>query len=183
MRRLLHSLLLAVGLLVASAPAPAHADTTVTTTVAANSTGDVIGSATFTRTASGGTDTLRIHLSVSAGISESHVCLSSQPFTSRVNPGSCPYSLGATGTTADYTIDLGSAYEGQPVYAQVHVVSKGATAYAGWHAGSPFYGNVEVRADLPGTTVPVGMAGSLGLALLLAVSLLLAHRQRVPAKA
>jgi hypothetical protein len=172
---------LAGGLLLAAVGPAAAAATTASADVGAGSTGAKVGTATFTRTAaSGGTETLAVNLSVPGGITESTVCLSAQPFTSRVSPGQCPYKLGATGTSASYSINLGSTYAGKPLYAQVHVVTNGDTAFAGWQSGNPFYGNVQLAAALADTTVPVLPVGGLLTAALAAAGLagLLARRRR-----
>ncbi|MCA1845044.1 MAG: hypothetical protein LC792_17985 [Actinobacteria bacterium] len=167
--RLAAAVLAVSGLAMAAPGSAAGADTTGTVTagIAAGSDGATVGQAVFTRTTTGSGETLQIDLSVAGGIKESHVCLSATPFTDRRPPGSCPYQQGETGTTARYTIDLGTTYAGRPVYAQVDVVTGADTAYAGWHAGQPFYGNVEVAATGEATAVPVGTIGAVGLALLL----------------
>lgn len=141
----------------------------VTSPIQAGNNHQTVGSATFTRSDNGdGTETLTVDISVSGGITEDHLCLSHTAYTSRVSPGSCPYAhpnLG--GATSDqFVVDLGSDYVGQTIYAQLHVVTQGQTAYAGWHAGNPFYGNVAIDAQsegvptapLLGTFAPIGLA-------------------------
>ena len=154
---------------VTAAPAGAGAQTTtttVTTNIKAGSKGTKVGEATLERRRSAGTQSLTVTLSVPGGIKESHICISSEPYTRRIPPGQCPYAQGATGTSAVYTIDLGSRTG--PVYVQAHVVTGSETAYAGWQPGgggaSAFYGNVAV-ADPggEGTPVPVGAIGVLAL--------------------
>ena len=131
------------ALAVAGAAPAAAADSTVQADIRAGADGVLVGSANFQRTvASGGSETLTLVMSVPNGIKESHVCLSDQPFTNRVSPGRCPFSQGKTGTTASYTIPLGTTYAGRTVHVQAHVVTRGDTAYAGWQPG--FYGEVAV---------------------------------------
>ena len=129
---------------VTAAPAAA-ATTTLTVDIRAGADGVLVGSANFQRTvASDGSDTLTLVLSVPGGIKESHVCLSDQPFTKRVSPGRCPFSQSSTGTSASYTIPLGTTYAGRTVHVQAHVVTKGNSAYAGWQPG--WFGEVAVPA-------------------------------------
>lgn len=155
---------------------PVHAETGTTTVDIKVSTGnkaEVVGTATFTRSINAdGTETLTIDLSVPGGIDESHVCLSGEPFTSRVAAGSCAYAQGSTGTTARYVIPLGTTYVGDPLYAQVHVVTGDNTAFAGWQDGNPFYGNVRIEAVIGTNPVPaVNLIGGVTLTLLLSVGL------------
>jgi hypothetical protein len=154
-------------------------DTTVTSDIRANSEGNLVGTAQLQRSAaSDGTETLSLHMSIPGGITESSVCLAAQPFTSRASPGSCPYAQGATGTTADYQIALGTSDSGQTLYVQAHAVTQGNTAYVGWQAGQPFFGNVAVAAP-SSTPVPVGALGGLGLALLGGAAFLTRRRHPV----
>jgi hypothetical protein len=151
----------------------------VTSPIGAGNNNQNVGSATFTRSAdNSGNETLTVDISVPGGIAEDHLCLSTTAFTSRVSPGQCAYAhqnLG--GATSDqYVVDLGTTYFGQTLYAQLHVAtSNGATAYAGWQPGSPFYGNVAIdavakgvpAAPLLGGFMPLGLAvlfiGGIGL--------------------
>ena len=149
---------------------PASAAGSITVDVLAGNTAAKVGTATFTRSLqSNGSETLTVHFAVPGGIEASHVCLQAQPFSGRVSPGQCPYTQGATGTSADYTIDLGRTYVGRDLFVQASVVTNNTTAFAGWLDGSPFYGNVRLAADA--ATVPVGALGGLALALILAVAL------------
>jgi hypothetical protein len=158
------ALLLTLG---AAAPAGAESTTTtVTSAIRSGAKGTTVGQATFERTRTAEGQTLTVTLSVPAGIDESHVCISSQPFTQRATAGQCPYTQGATGTTAVYTIDLGSM--AGTIYVQAHVVIGDETAYAGWQpgrgGGASFYGNVAVEdPGGEGTPVPVGAIGVLAL--------------------
>jgi hypothetical protein len=170
MRRLIGSFALALfGLMFLAGPATAD-PSPVTSPIQAGADQQTVGSATFTRTAnSDGTETLTVDLSVPGGIDEDHLCLSSSPFTARIAPGQCAYShenLG--GATADqYVINVGTAYIGKTIYAQLHVATSGGdTAYAGWQPGKPFYGNVAIdplpvagvpAAPLLGTWMPAGL--------------------------
>jgi hypothetical protein len=174
---------LAIGAFVAVIATPAWGqDTSVSTDIRANSEGNLVGSAQLQRSAaSDGTETLNLHMSIPGGIGESHVCLAAAPFASRVPPGSCPYSQGATGTTADYQIPLGASYASRTLYVQAHAVTLGDTAYAGWQSGSPFFGNVAVPAASAPTEVPAGTFGGLVLALLLGAALLMLRKQRAGA--
>jgi hypothetical protein len=151
----------------------------VTSPIGAGNNNQNVGSATFTRSAdNSGNETLTVDISVPGGIAEDHLCLSTTAFTSRVSPCQCAYAhqnLG--GATSDqYVVDLGTTYFGQTLYAQLHVAtSNGATAYAGWQPGSPFYGNVAIdavakgvpAAPLLGGFMPLGLAvlfiGGIGL--------------------
>jgi len=150
---------------------PASADPSpVTSPIEAGNTHTVVGSATFTRTENGdGTETLTVDISVPGGITEDHLCLSDTAFTSRVPPGQCAYShSNLNGATTDqFVVNVGSTYLGETIYAQLHVVTQGETAYAGWQDGTPFYGNVAIdpvapgvpAAPLLGAWMPVGLAG------------------------
>lgn len=170
LRRLL---IVAAGLVASIAVGlqPASADQSpVTSPIQAGNNAQTIGSATFTRTAdSSGNETLTVDLSVQGGIAEDHLCLSDTAYTSRVSPGQCAYAhQGLNGATTDeFVVDLGSTYFGKTVYAQLHVATTdGQTAYAGWQAGNPFYGNVAIdavaegvpSAPLLGSWLPVGLA-------------------------
>ena len=139
-----------VVLVVGSSPASADGNPAVEQIKAGND-GQVVGTATFTRTNNPGDgETLTVSLTVPLGMDEAHLCLSATPFTERVSPGSCEHKhedLG--GVPADeFVVDLGTTYEDEPVYAQLHVTtSSGETAYAGWvqaAGGGAFYGNVRV---------------------------------------
>lgn len=166
------------------AAVPAHAATETTTAdIESGSDAALIGTATFTRTSSDdGSESLSVHLSVAGGITESHICLSDAPFTSRASAGQCPYSQGNTGAAADYTIPVGTTYAGRAVYVQAHVVNQGNTAYAGWQPGKPFFGNVAVAAAADETPVPPGAAGGIGLAVLVALGMIGAKRWRSAAQ-
>ena len=176
-RRALAGVAISIFIAVVATPALAQ-DTLVNPDIRANSSGDLVGSARLSRSAaSDGTETLTLAMTVPAGISESSVCLAAAPFTSRSSPGQCPYGQGNTGTAANYQIPLGTSYAGKTLYVQAHVVTRADTAYAGWQAGSPFYGNVAVAA--PGSTpVPAGALGGVGLALLVGIAALLLRRPR-----
>jgi hypothetical protein len=145
-------------------PVAARADgtsTTVTSPIRAGNDGHVVGSATFTRTRTSSGQRLAIVLTVDGGISSSHVCVSDHAFTAKNSPGQCPYTTGAAPSSVSYDIDLGSATG--TVYVQAHVfTAQGESAYAGWHAGNPFYGNLAI-ADPggDGTPVPIGAVGAL----------------------
>jgi hypothetical protein len=155
---------------------------TITSDIRAGNNAQQIGTAVVTR--EDGADrrkideVLTVHLDVSETIDESHVCLSSSPFTARVAPGSCPFRHGSSGTNDRYEIDLGDTYAGETLFAQVHVASAGETAYVAWHAGTPFYGNLEVPDPAAETSVPTGAFGGLGLAALLGGGLVLLNRRR-----
>jgi MYXO-CTERM domain-containing protein len=153
---------------------------TVTSPISAGNNADKIGTATFTRTLnSDGTTTVTVVGQVSDGIKESHLCYSDTgPFTSRVSAGQCPVGQGNTGTSVSYTVNFPASDASKPLYFQFHVVSKGNTAYAGWHSGSPFYGNVQVDPAEAGTPVPVGTVGGIGLAAVAGVALLVGLRRR-----
>jgi hypothetical protein len=178
MKRVLVALV-AVGLL--SWPAVAQADgaTTVTSPIKAGSDAITVGSATFTRTtAADGSSVVTVHGSVPGGISESHLCYSTQPFTSRVSPGGCQLSQGNTGSVVDYRVTFTGADATATIYFQFHVVTKGDTAFAGWQRGSPFYGNVAMDAPASSTSVPVGAFGGMGLAAAAAIALAVTSRRR-----
>lgn len=121
----------------------------VTSTIQAGNSGTTVGTATFTRTANAdGTETLTVDLTVPGGINDDHLCLSATAFTSRISPGQCQYqhtNLGGV-TTDQFVENVGSTYVGETIYAQLSVTTQGNTAFAGWHPGSPFYGNVAIDA-------------------------------------
>ena len=172
----------ALGVLALASPAGAE-ELTIEETISAGTDKVAIGTATFTRTTTEDGETLTVHMDVAAGIDESSICLSDQPFTSRLAPGGCDYKQDATGTTADYVIDLGTAYLGETLYVQAHVVSGEDTGFAGWVDGNPFFGNVEVRV-VGSAVVPVGAVGGLGLGLMAAGLLgAVSLRRRSPATA
>ena len=152
----------------------------MTVDVATGSDGIVVGTATFTRTIDGdGNEALQIALDVEGEISESAVCLSDQPFTSRVTRGKCPYQL-ANGSTS---IDLGTAYAGETLYVQLSVVIGDETAFAGLVSARPPYGNVELSAAAAVPLPPIGL-GALGLPALVGAAVLLAQiRSRRRARA
>ncbi len=142
----------------------------VTSPIQAGNNHTTVGSATFTRSANGdGTETLTVQLSVPGGIAQDHLCLSDTAFTSRVSPGQCPYAHESlNGATSDtFTVNVGTAYLGKTIYAQLHVATTdGQTAFAGWQAGNPFYGNVAIdalpvagapAAPLLGRWMPLGL--------------------------
>ena len=159
--------LLLAGLVIAGItllPAPAHAEdtsTTVTSPMRAGNDGHTVGSATFTRTRTATSQRLSVTITVDGGINTSHLCLSDHAFTSKASPGQCPYSTGSAPQTVTYDIDLGSATG--TLYVQAHAfTAAGETAYAGWTAGKPAYGNLAI--DDPGgdgTPVPIGAIGAL----------------------
>ena len=147
---------LATFLLLVVGPSPASADgNPVVEEIRAGNDAQLVGTATFTRTAdSDGGETLTVNLNVPLGMEEAHLCLSATAFTSRVSPGSCEYKHEELdGAPTDvFVVDLGTTYEGAPLYAQLHVTtSSGETAYAGWttsEGGGAFYGNVRVDSTL-----------------------------------
>jgi hypothetical protein len=149
----------------------------VVSDVRAGDDGVVVGTARFSRVSVEGGQRLRILVEVPGGIDETHVCLSTEPFTQRAAAGSCPYTQGATGTTASYDIALPAQYVGRTVHVQLHVVTGDETAFAGWRQGNPFYGTVAVDDPTPSTEVPVGAAGIAVLAGVLAAGAGLAHRR------
>lgn len=164
--------LVAVGLLAWPAVAYADSSTTVSSSIKAGSDAVTVGSATLTRTtAADGSSVVVVHGSVPQGISESHLCYSTKPYTSRVSPGQCQLSQGNTGSTVDYQVTLTGADATATVYFQFHFATKGDTAYAGWQPGNPFYGNLAVDAPASPTPVPVGAYGGMGVAALAAVGL------------
>ena len=159
-----------VAPLALSMPSAVADPSPVTSTIGAGNDDQPIGSATFTRSAdNNGNETLTVDISLSSGgIAEDHLCLSTTAYTSRQSPGSCAYAhqnLGGV-TTDEFVVDLGQSYFGQTIYAQLHIAtSNGQTAYAGWHDGNPFYGNVAIdavaqgvpSAPLLGTWAPIGL--------------------------
>lgn len=163
----------AAGLLASVAfglPSASADQSPVTSPIQAGNDHQTVGTATFTRAADDtGHETLTVDISVGGGIAEDHLCISDTAFTSRVSPGQCQYSHeGLNGATTDqYVIDLGTTYFGKTLYVQLHIAtSDGQTAYAGWQAGTPFYGNVAIdqiaegvpSAPLLGSWLPVGLA-------------------------
>lgn len=98
--------------------------------------------------------TVLVHIETDTPMTESSVCVSTSPFTSRIPPGSCPFKQGATGTTATYRIDTGIA-DSAAIYLQIHVAIGGQTAFPGWTAGNPFFGNVLIRPIPPVLSVDV----------------------------
>jgi hypothetical protein len=152
----------------------------VTSDIRAGSKGDLVGTAEFQRMVGpDGTESLSVRLSIPAGIRESHLCISREPYASRVPPGTCPANEQNGEATATYLFPLPASYSGRAAYVQAHAVTAGGeTAYAGWQSGSPFYGNVAVPAVGAATEVPVGSLGGLGLALLLGAALLMLRKQR-----
>jgi len=151
-------------------PAAVADPSPVTVSIGAGNTDTPVGSPTFTRAENNdGTETLTVDLSVQPGINEDHLCLSDTAFTSRIPPGQCAYShTNLGGATSDQFVEnIGSSYVGKTLYAQLHVATAdGQTAFAGWHAGNPFYGNVAIdpvapgvpAAPLFGSWAPIGMA-------------------------
>jgi hypothetical protein len=104
--------------------------------------GEEIGSATVTRTDGSTHDTIVVEYTVTGGYTESQLCVSADPFTSRVPPGSCEYKDTVGGTSGSYTLTVGAT---EVVYLQLHITTRsGETAYVGWLHGNPAYGNVEV---------------------------------------
>ncbi len=165
--------LLSIGAL--AGPALGESSST-TVDVAAGADGVVVGTATFTRTSDAdGNETLDIELAVEGGISESAVCLSDEPFTSRLPRGRCPYRLGADGAT--YSIDLGTAYAGETTYVQVSVATGDETAFAGLVSANPPYGNVELAATAAVPLPPTALGG-LALPALLGATVLLGQVAR-----
>jgi hypothetical protein len=151
----------------------------VTSPIDAGNDRVTVGSATLARTrSSDGKESLQIDASVPGGVKESHVCYGSSPYSSRVQPGQCPLSQGQTGAAAHYTVDLGTAFVSSTVYIQLHVATGSDTAYAGWQQGNPYYGNVAVDAVSSDASLPVGVAGGAGLALLLGLGLLATARRQ-----
>lgn len=152
----------------------------ITVDLRAGNNATAVGTATFTRTTNAtGEETLTVDLSVPAGIDESHVCLSAEPFSSRQPPGSCPYAQGATGTTARFVIPLGRTYVGEPMHVQASVVTDDSTAFAGWRDGNPFFGSVRIEAVIGTVEAAAGnVIGVVALGSLLSVSLLVAVARR-----
>jgi MYXO-CTERM domain-containing protein len=181
-RRLISCMAIALGAtaLVAGPASATTATRTVTSPIKTGSDAKTVGTATFTRTLNNdGTTTVTVVGQVGDGIKESHLCYSDTgPFTSRVSPGSCPLGQGDTGTSVTYSVSFPASDASKPLYFQFHLVSKGNTAYAGWHSGSPFYGNVQVDPAEAGTPVPVGTVGGIGLAAVAGVALLVGLRRR-----
>jgi uncharacterized repeat protein (TIGR01451 family) len=127
--------------------------------IRAGSKGDDIGDAFFLRD----DEVLSIEMFLDAPNTfvETHVCLSAEPFTGRIPPGQCQYQEQGPGS-GSYDIVLPPAQfpDGtvpfsdplQSFCAQVHVSydapglartdAGGGSAFAGWQAGKPFYGNV-----------------------------------------
>ena len=166
------------------------------TDVSVGSQADDVGDIWLKRSAdSDGTgEILQVHIEVidPGAIRESSVCVKETPFVDReLGGGGCTGLLvqqdndGAT--SADYTIDLGTAFIGSTFYAQIHVTltngALGGTAFGGWLPGEPFYGNTPVSAPtcdegstftdgndngivedgechVPDATCPEGMTGS-----------------------
>ena len=166
---------LAVAALLA---APALAATTVPIQI--GSTGETIGSATFTRTLQGdGTEVIAMTLDVTGSgrtLEEVHVCVGGTPFTGRIAPGQCRFGFsGLSGTVFTRNLDLGTEFVGKRVCLQPHMevvaTAGGAsdTGYAGWVAGKPFFGSLCLEPG--GTEVPLGAAGVLGLSAALAAGL------------
>jgi hypothetical protein len=174
------ALVLGAAAFVAGPAVATTATRTVTSPIASGSDDQNIGTATFTRTLNDdGTTTVKVVGQVSDGISESHLCYSDTgPFTSRISPGQCPLSQGSTGTSVTYTVNFPTSDASKALYFQFHLVSKGNTAYAGWHSGKPFYGNVQVDPAEAGTSVPVGTVGGIGIAAIAGVALLVGLRRR-----
>lgn len=142
--------------------ASAHTGTTdpfgsgsVFTDIGAGRTAVDVGDAWFKRTASPTGESLSVHSHVPGGIDESHLCLSATPFIDRLPPGSCLNEGSWPGGEASFTVNLGTAYVGLPLYVQYHVVSQGETAYGG-HADAigrgEFFGNLLLPMS---TSVPV----------------------------
>ena len=165
-----------VTLLAVAAPAVAAASVPIQI----GSTGQTIGSATFTRTQqSDGTESIAMSLDVTGSgttLDEVHVCVGTTPFTDRIPPGQCRFGFtGLSGTTFTRTLDLGRDHVGRPVCLQAHLAVHRAdgvttdTGYAGWIAGKPFFGSLCLEPG--GTSVPVGAVGLLGLSGLLAAGI------------
>ena len=167
-----------VGLSVAMAGVvamPASADPSpVTTSIQAGNDHTTVGSATFTRELNtDGTEVLDVKISVPSGMTADMLCLSHTAFTDRVTPATCPDQTNFEqhpalngATTDEYTVDVGTGYIGQSIFAQLHVNTQGATAFAGWQPGNPFYGNVQIdaapvqlvpQAPLLGRLMPFGL--------------------------
>jgi len=157
---------------------PSGPSVTVTSPIQSGSDAVTVGSATFTRTsAAGGSAVIAVHGSVPKGIKESELCYGTRPFTGRASPGQCQLSQGATGSAADYQVTVTGDNAGQTIYFQFHF-DTGDTAYAGWHPGNPFYGNVAVVAPEPPTPVPVGALGGMGVAAVAGLAFARATRRR-----
>lgn len=167
---------------------PAGAATTVTVQTAYGSKATPNGSAVLTRT--GNTVTVAITLqsgsTFSGAVNDLQICASLTAFTSKVNPPACPLQpapqFTETGSSATETVTLPNTFTGQTAYFQVHLntIDNGVpnTTEANPVPGSdPLYGNVTVPSDAPGTTVPVGAVGGLGVAGLAATGLVVAQRR------
>jgi len=125
----------------------------------AGSTGQDIGDVFMLR--EGTTFRVRIFLDPPSTFIESHICVSADPFTQRIQPGQCQYSAtGAASGTYDVVVPPSAFPTGTvpftdglgPFCAQIHVAYSapglartargGGTAYGGWQPGSPFFGNI-----------------------------------------
>lgn len=149
--------------------------------IRAGSKGEDVGDAFFLR--DGALLSIRMFLDA-ADFIETHVCVSSSPFTERLPPGQCQYQeTGAAADSYDITLPPATFPSGTDPFddplgafcVQVHVkyttelartAKGGGGAFAGWQSGTPFYGNLcfpDVPEPLPpdeGTAV-VGKAGEL----------------------
>ena len=136
--------------------------------------GQDVGDVWINRAAStdGSGETLRVQINVidPGQIDESSVCVMDTPFTDRdLGTGGCDglFSLQEedAGASASHEIDLGSAFLGEVLYAQVHVTltggQLGGTAFGGWLPGDPaFYGNILVPAPVVDAECEEGETGS-----------------------
>ncbi len=183
------ALVVAAGALFATSPASATNTTSTTTAgttltvsspIQAGPDATTIGQATFIRTkASDGTTTVVVRGLVPDGMSESHLCFDTAPYTSRQSPGSCQLAQEKlSGDVVEYTVTFPASDAERTLYFQLHVVSRATTAYAGWQPGSPFFGNVAVAAPGGGTPLPMGSLGGITLATVAAIALWAATRRR-----
>lgn len=168
LRKVVPGLLLLGGVLLYGA-APAFADNTVNGNIGAGNNDTTVGTYSITYTTSSSPQTLSVTANLTDGstITNMQVCLSSSPFSSRVNQPSCtspdlfmqnnpsPATASDTITFSNVSSFCSGTNGCATIYAQVHVSeANGNTSFAGWQPGSPFYGNVEVAPTGPGSNVP-----------------------------
>jgi uncharacterized repeat protein (TIGR01451 family) len=139
----------------------------VFTDIRSGSNGDDIGDAFFLR--EGGTLEIEMFLD-DADFIETHVCVSASPYTQRIPPGQCQFQKSGPGAHSydiplpPTTFPLGNEPFTDPLASfcvQVHIKyttvlartsAGGGSAFAGWQAGQPFYGNLcfpDVPEPLP----------------------------------
>ena len=127
--------------------------------IGAGSTGEDVGDAFFLR--DGDVLSIRMFLDAPNVFIETHVCLSADAFTQRIPPGHCQvHAAGAASGALDINLPPVSFPGGTvpfdeplgPFCVQVHVrydrpglaitAAGGGGAFAGWQAGTPFFGNI-----------------------------------------